>query len=87
MSAIIHAERFREQPRASRLLGTLRTGWDGFLRRREERRALLRLWQLGPHLVRDAGFDPEVVGAAVGGGWEDLRPSGLLLASDGPDRR
>jgi uncharacterized protein YjiS (DUF1127 family) len=88
MATTVIAERFRGQFLVSRFLDSLRTGWHGFLRRREERRALLQIWRLGPRLVRDAGLDRDAVGAAVGGGWEGLRPGGLLrLASERPPGR
>jgi uncharacterized protein YjiS (DUF1127 family) len=88
MSTTLTAERFRGRSPAPIALDAVRDGWRALLRRREDRRALRRLWRLGPHLVRDAGLDPDEVRAAVGGGWEDLRPATLLLAAPerGPGR-
>ena len=76
MSTSLTAERFRDRSPAPGVLDALLDGWHAFLRRRKERRSLRQLWRLGPHLVRDAGL-PDEVRAAVGGGWEDLRPATL----------
>ena len=81
---IVNTEGFRDRPAAPAHFDGLRAGLRALLRRREDRRALERLWRLGPRLVRDAGLDPDQVRAAVGGGWDDLLPAGRLLASRRP---
>jgi hypothetical protein len=83
MAATLAAERFRDRSPAPAIPGVLVAAWRGFLRRREERRTLLLIWRLGPHLVRDMGLDPDALRATVGGGWDDLRPSGLLALAPG----
>lgn len=52
-----------------------------YLRRRAERRLYARLARMPAHLVRDMGFDPDLVCAAAVGTWDQGIP-GL-----GPDRR
>lgn len=42
------------------------------VRRWRERRLHVRLARLSDHLIRDAGFDPDVVRAAVAGPWDAL---------------
>jgi hypothetical protein len=41
-----------------------------YLRRRRERRLLARLSRLSDRLIRDAGFDPELVRGAAVGTWD-----------------
>ena len=70
---------FRKRPVRHDLLGALRAGWQSFLRRREERRAMVAISRLDPHLIRDVGFDPAQVHKAVGGGWDAIDPVGLRM--------
>lgn len=53
----------------SGLLWRLRT-------RIEERRTLVRLSRLSPHLIRDMGIDPDDVYAALKGSWDEVGPFG-----------
>jgi hypothetical protein len=77
--ATIEYAGFRRQPRARALADTLLEAWRALARRRVERRDLRAVAQLGPRLMRDAGFDPEVVDAKIGGGWDRFDPVGLKL--------
>ena len=45
-----------------------------FIRRRQERRLFARLSRLPPHLIRDAGFEPEAVYEAVRNSWDEVSP-------------
>ena len=60
------------------LLEALRAAWQRHLRRRADRLALQHAGRLGPRLLADMGFDPELVRAAQGG-WDELRPNGFLV--------
>jgi hypothetical protein len=70
---------FRHDPLWTAPLRAVREAWLNHRQRRENRLALARIGRLDPRLQADMGFDPEGVGAALGGGWDDLRPNGLLL--------
>jgi uncharacterized protein YjiS (DUF1127 family) len=63
----------RPQPEAELLLPL-----PPFLRRTlrnwQERRTLVRLSRLSPHLIRDMGFDPDCVYDALEGSWDEIRP-------------
>jgi uncharacterized protein YjiS (DUF1127 family) len=79
------AEDFRATPRLDARPHALMAAWQAFRRAREERRALAQIARLGPRLIRDIGLDPEQVRGQVGG-WDDLRPTGLLFQSPGRPR-
>ena len=49
-----------------------------FLRRRADRAALARARHVDPRLLEDMGIAAEVPRPVVGG-WDDLRPNGMLL--------
>jgi uncharacterized protein YjiS (DUF1127 family) len=85
MTTAVFTEDFRATPRADVRLHGLMAAWQAFRHAREERRALGQISRLGPHLIRDMGLDPEAVREQVGG-WEDLRPTGLLFLSSGRSR-
>ena len=44
------------------------------IRRHRERRLLVLLSRLPPHLICDAGFDPDEVYGAVEGTWNEINP-------------
>ena len=44
------------------------------IHRRRERRLFAILSRLPPHVIRDAGFDPEEVYGAVEGTWYEINP-------------
>jgi uncharacterized protein YjiS (DUF1127 family) len=46
--------------------------WRRTARRVEERRTLLRLSRLSPHVVRDMGFEPELIAEALEGSWDEV---------------
>ncbi|MGQ2901668.1 hypothetical protein [Neoaquamicrobium sediminum] len=56
-------------------LGTLRAGWQAMLAHREERRTIVKLSRLPVHVIRDMGFDPESVYAALDGSWDEVDPA------------
>ena len=70
---------FRNEPLATAPLRALREAWLDHRQRRQNRLALARIGRLEPRLQADIGFDPGDVRAALGGGWDDLRPNGLLV--------
>ncbi|PRD40890.1 hypothetical protein C5748_24380 [Phyllobacterium phragmitis] len=55
-------------------LGTLKAGWRAMRRHRQERRALVALSRLPPHVIRDMGCDPEQIYAALDGSWDEVDP-------------
>ena len=65
---------FREQPARVDLLDFLRAGWRAWLRRREERRAIVAISRLAPHVIRDIGFEPERIYEALEGSWDEVDP-------------
>ena len=62
-------------------VGALQAAWLAFAQRRRERRTLVALCRLSPHVIRDMGFDPERIYEALDGSWDEVDPScwsGLL---------
>lgn len=55
--------------------GAVIAGWRAFRQHRAERRTLVALSRMGPHMIRDLGFDPEQVYAALDGSWDEVDPS------------
>lgn len=46
--------------------------WRGAWQRIAERRLLVRLSRLDPHVMRDMGFDPELIAEALEGTWDEM---------------
>ncbi|HEV7278027.1 MAG TPA: hypothetical protein VGN80_17235 [Devosiaceae bacterium] len=44
------------------------------LRDWQERRAMVRISRLSPHLIRDMGFDPDCLYDALDGTWDEICP-------------
>ena len=63
----------RQQPRSGSL-PSLRDLWWNVMRRRQERRAIVRLSRLAPHVIRDMGFDPDRIYEALDGSWDEVNP-------------
>lgn len=62
-------------------VGALQAAWSAFAERRRERRTLVAISRLPPHVIRDMGFDPERIYEALDGTWDEVDPSswrGLL---------
>lgn len=74
MTAIEFSEQFFRDRVRYDLLGTLRAGWLAMRRHREERRTMVTLSRLPPHVIRDMGFDPELIYAALDGSWDEVDP-------------
>ncbi len=70
-TAAIHA------PAATRLLPRLQRLWLQFVARHRQRRLMSRLSRLSPERLRDMGFDPAAVYAAVRGTWDELSDARL----------
>jgi len=75
MTAIELSASFRERPIRYDFLGTLIAGWQAMRRHRRERRELVALSRRAPHVIRDMGFDPEEVYAALNGSWDEIDPT------------
>jgi hypothetical protein len=75
MVTAVLTPRFRESSRPA-ALQALQAVWQQHRRDRAERRALERAGRLGPRLLADMGFDPELVRHD---GWDELRPNGFLV--------
>jgi hypothetical protein len=60
--------------RVPNVLATVANGWAAFRRRRFERASIVRISRMDPHLIRDMGFEPEAIYAALDGTWEELDP-------------
>jgi uncharacterized protein YjiS (DUF1127 family) len=75
---------FRGRSLVHDLLDALRAGWQTFLNRREERRTIVAISRLGPHLIRDMGLDPERIYEELRGGWDEVDPASfrILLPKD-----
>jgi hypothetical protein len=75
---------FRGRSLVQDLLIALRAGWQTLLRRQEERRAIVAISRLGPHIIRDMGLDPERIHEELRGGWDAIDPVGFrsLLPKD-----
>ena len=63
----------KQQSRSSSF-PSLRDLWRNFIRRRQERRAIVKLSRLAPHVIRDMGFDPERIYDALDGSWDEVNP-------------
>ena len=70
-----------DQP-SLRLVVTMPNIISAYIRRRRERRLFAELSRLSPHLIRDAGFDPDAVYAAVAGTWDEIIPGGYRMRQD-----
>lgn len=54
------------------VLNTLADAWRGFVRHREDHRALADLARKPPRLLCDIGFDPKSIYAAGDTAWDDI---------------
>lgn len=61
-----------EISRRPRWLAVVTGIWGKLRGRYEMRRDLMHLSRLSPRLIRDAGFDPEHIHAALDGGWDEV---------------
>jgi uncharacterized protein YjiS (DUF1127 family) len=62
-------------------IGALQAAWQAYAERRRERRMLIEISRLAPHVIRDMGLEPELVYEALDGSWDEVDPSswrGLL---------
>ncbi len=50
----------------------LASAFHGAVERQRERQAIVRLSRLPDHVVRDMGFDPDKVAAALAGTWDEI---------------
>lgn len=57
-------------------LATLHAGWRAMLAHREERRMIVKVSRLPARIIRDMGFDPELVYEALDGSWDEVDPAG-----------
>jgi uncharacterized protein YjiS (DUF1127 family) len=62
----------RPIPARLSLLAALRNALRAWQAEIEDRRALLRIARMDPHLIRDMGFEPAAIYDAVDGTWHDL---------------
>lgn len=77
MTAFELSAEFREGHVRYDFLGTLLAGWHAMRRHRRERRALVAISRLGPRLIRDMGFEPQQIYAALEGSWDEVDPAKL----------
>ncbi|MBB2970329.1 hypothetical protein [Mesorhizobium sp. RMAD-H1] len=75
MTAIELSTRFRQKTDRYDFLGTLIAGWTAMRHHRQERREFVALSRLAPHVIRDMGFDPEEIYAALNGSWDEVDPA------------
>jgi hypothetical protein len=54
------------------LLVVLHDAFRAYVERRKWHRTVVRMSRLQPHLIRDMGFEPEAIYAAVEGGWDEV---------------
>ena len=74
MTAIDFSARLREAPVRHDLSRALKAGWQVFLRHRRDRRSIVDISRLSPHVIRDIGFEPEDVYGALKGSWDEVDP-------------
>jgi uncharacterized protein YjiS (DUF1127 family) len=72
MAAVEASDRKEEILSPRSLLAVVGRLWGVALDRRKERRALVRLSRLPPHLIRDVGLEPERVYKALDGSWDEV---------------
>ncbi|KXF77011.1 hypothetical protein ATN84_13580 [Paramesorhizobium deserti] len=75
MTAIELSARAREKTARYDFLGTLIAGWRAMRRHRQERRELVALSRRTPRVIRDMGFDPEEIYAALNSSWDEVDPA------------
>ena len=73
MTTIAFPDVHRERPTLRLAIRMPDILW-AYLRRRAERRLFQRLSRLPPHVIRDAGFEPDAVYDAVQGTWDEVAP-------------
>jgi hypothetical protein len=54
------------------LLAVVREAFLAYVERRKWHRTVVRMSRLQPHLIRDLGFEPDAIYAAVEGGWDEV---------------
>ncbi|HEV7253098.1 MAG TPA: MFS transporter [Mesorhizobium sp.] len=74
MTATEFSSAYHQDQARHDLVGTLSAGLRAMQRHRAKRRMMVRLSRLDPHLIRDIGFDPELVYAALDGSWDEVDP-------------
>ena len=86
MTAIDFSVKYHEDLTRYDILGALRAGWQAFARRRQERRAIVAISRLAPHVIRDMGFEPEEIYGALNGTWDEVDPVNfrILLPRESP---
>lgn len=78
MTVQVLAADFRERRVRYDYLGTLIAGWQAMREHRQQRRIVVALSRLGPHLIRDIGLDPELVYEVLDGTWDEIDPASLV---------
>lgn len=74
MSMATHSAEFRESPARLDFLGAVHAGWRAFLLGRRQRRDIVAVSRLPPHVIRDMGYDPEQIYYQLKGSWDELDP-------------
>jgi len=74
MTPLEFSDRLYERRAGFDWLGMLRTAWRALRSRREERKTVVALSRLDRRLIRDAGFDPDLVYGALDGTWHEVAP-------------
>ena len=72
MTTLAHSAQLRDHSTRPGFLGAMYARWQAHLLRRKERRMMVDLSRLPPHLIRDMGFDPEQIYYELRGSWEEI---------------
>jgi uncharacterized protein YjiS (DUF1127 family) len=73
----VFEETRKEPPARTGFFVQLRQGWRAYVHRFEERRIIVKLSRKDGRLLRDMGFEPEDIYAALDGTWDQV-PRRLL---------
>ena len=73
MATIEIAERYPDRTALRLVVNVPDLLWV-LVHRRAEQRMYRRLSRLSPHLIRDAGFDPDEVYDRMSGSWAEVNP-------------
>jgi uncharacterized protein YjiS (DUF1127 family) len=60
-----------ESPVHTGFFAQLLEAWQAYVRQIEEHRTIVKLSRLDPHLIRDMGFEPADIYAALDGTWDE----------------
>lgn len=86
MTALEFSIRLYQRRARTDWLKALSAAWRAFRDLRQDRRTIVTLSRLDPRLIRDAGFDPDLIYEALDGTWDEIEPGRFQNRLPGRDR-